>query len=318
MKLVVTIDTEEDNWGSLRLTHYSFDNIARIPALQEMFDRFNVKPTYLMTYPVATDEKAVGILAEIAAADRCEIGAHCHPWNTPPLAEENTAANSMLCNLSSASQYAKMKSLKETIEAAVAVDPLSFRSGRFGYDTGVARNLQRLGYKIDTSISPYMNWTSDHGPDFTRISPRPFRFSSDDALEECATGELIEVPPTIGFLQRDFARRNYIFNAVTRGPISRLRLAWLLGQARLLNKAWLSPEVSDSRTMIELAQSMRRHGYGLLNLTFHSPSLKAGLTPFTTTKSDEKLFCQHLREFLVFAQDTGIEVIKLSDVQKLF
>ena len=56
MKLVVTIDTEEDNWGSLRLTHYSFDNIARIPALQEMFDRFNVKPTYLMTYPVATDE----------------------------------------------------------------------------------------------------------------------------------------------------------------------------------------------------------------------------------------------------------------------
>ena len=230
MKLVVTIDTEEDNWGSLRLTHYSFDNIARIPALQEMFDRFNVKPTYLMTYPVATDEKAVGILAEIAAADRCEIGAHCHPWNTPPLAEENTAANSMLCNLSSASQYAKMKSLKETIEAAVAVDPLSFRSGRFGYDTGVARNLQRLGYKIDTSISPYMNWTSDHGPDFTRISPRPFRFSSDDALEECATGELIEVPPTIGFLQRDFARRNYIFNAVTRGPISRLRLAWLLAR----------------------------------------------------------------------------------------
>jgi hypothetical protein len=210
-----------------------------------------------------------------------------------------------------------MKCLHETIRTNFAVEPISFKSGRFGYNTSVARNLHRLGYKIDTSITPYMDWTRDHGPDFTSFSPRPFRFSSDNALQECATGDLIEVPVTIGFLQPDFVRSNYIFNAVTRGPISKLRLAGVLGRLRLLNKAWLSPELSDSHTMIKLARAMMRNGYGALNLMFHSPSLKAGLTPFTRTASDEKRLLQHLREFLVFAMEAGIELIRLSDVKNL-
>ena len=242
MKLIVAVDTEEDNWGSLRLTRYTCENIGRIPAVQALFDHFNVTPTYLITYPVATNDQAASILKAILDSKRCEVGAQCHPWNTPPLNEENTPANSMLCNLPAASQYAKMKCLHEAIRARFGVEPISFKSGRFGYSTTVARNLHRLGYKIDNSITPYTDWTRDHGPDFTRFSPRPFRFSSDNAFQECASGDLIEVPSTIGFLQHDFARSNYIFNALTRGPISKLRLAGVLHWFRLLNKAWLSPE----------------------------------------------------------------------------
>jgi len=317
VKLVVTIDTEEDNWGSFSLTRYTFENIARIPGLQEMFDSFNVTPTYLLTYPVATDEKAVSILKAISDADKCEIGAHCHPWNTPPFEEEKNARNSMLCNLPADLQYAKLKYLQETIREHFGVDPISFRSGRFGYNTTVARNLHRLGYKIDTSITPYTNWTRSHGTDFTRLSPRPFRFARDNAFEECAGGDLIEVPVTVGFLQRDFSRSNYIFEAVTRSPINKLRLTGLLCRLRLVNKVWLSPEVSASRTMIRLAQTMSRNGYPILNLVFHSPGLKAGLTPFTRTEAEEKRFLQRLQEFLVFGRDAGFEPIRLSEVQTL-
>jgi hypothetical protein len=32
MKLVVTIDTEEDNWGSFDITDYSVHNIELIPS----------------------------------------------------------------------------------------------------------------------------------------------------------------------------------------------------------------------------------------------------------------------------------------------
>jgi hypothetical protein len=315
VKLVVTVDTEEDYWGSVRLTRYTCENIARIPALQELFDHFNVVPTYLITYPVATNEQAVSILKAISDAKRGEIGAQCHAWNTPPLNEENTAANSMLCNLPAASQYAKMKCLQETIRARFDVGPIAFKSGRFGYGTTVARNLHRLGYKIDTSITPYTDWTREHGPNFTRFSPRPFRFSSDNAFQECASGDLIEVPSTIGFLQHDFVRSNYIFNAVTRSPINKLRLAGILSRLRLLNKAWLCPELSDSQTMIRLARATMDNGYRALNLMFHSPSLKAGLTPFTRSEGDEKRLFQRLREFLVFARDAGIEPMRLSDVQ---
>jgi hypothetical protein len=317
VKLIVAVDTEEDNWGSLSLTRYTCANIERIPAVQGLFDHFDVIPTYLVTYPVATDEQAASILKAIVDTKRCEVGAQCHPWNTPPLNEENTPANSMLCNLPAAAQYAKMKCLHEAIRARFGVEPISFKSGRFGYSPTVARNLHRLGYKIDNSITPYMDWTRDQGPDFTRFSPRPFRFSSDDAFHECASGDLVEVPSTIGFLQHDFVRSNYIFDALTRGPIRKLRLAGVLHWFRLLNKAWLSPELSNSDTMIRLARAMMRNGYDVLTLVFHSPSLKAGLTPFTRTEADERRLFRHLREFLVFARDAGIEPVKLSDVQRL-
>ena len=317
MKLIITIDTEEDNWGSCSPTPYTLENIERIPALQDTFDGFDVKPTYLITYPVATDDRAASILRAISEADKCEIGAHCHPWNTPPLEEERHTVNSMLCNLPAALQYAKMEHLHETIRRRFGLEPVSFRTGRFGYNTTVARNLHRLGYKIDTSITPYMSWTRNHGPDFTDISPRPFRFSSDNAFQECASGDLIEVPTTIGFLQRNFVRSNIIFKAVTRRPLNKLRLAGILHRLGLLNRAWLSPELSNSRTMIRLAQTMMRDGYRVLNMMFHSPSLQAGLTPFTRSKDDERRFFQHLREFLAFARDTGIEPIRLADVQNL-
>ncbi len=316
-KLVITIDTEEDDWGSYRLTRWTCENIAKIPALQEMFDEFNVKPTYLLTYPVATDEKAVSILKAISDADNCEIGVHCHPWNTPPLEEEWNAANDMLCNLPADAQYAKLKCLQENIRKRFAVEPISFRSGRFAYNTTVARSLRRLGYKIDTSITPYTNWPRGSGADFTNLSPRPFRFSSDNAFQQCADGDLIEVPVTVGFLQRNFSRSNYMLKALRRRPINKLRLGGILDRLRLLNKVWLSPEVSNSETMIRLAQIMRQNDYDVLNLVFHSPSLKVGLTPFTRTEDDEKRLHRHLREFLIYARDTGIEPIRLSEVQNL-
>ncbi|HTG02435.1 MAG TPA: hypothetical protein VK654_17770, partial [Nitrospirota bacterium] len=74
MKLVITIDTEEDNWGSYDSQEYTLENIKNIPVLQELFDRFGVKPTYLITYPVAMHGGSLAILKEIKDSNRCEIG----------------------------------------------------------------------------------------------------------------------------------------------------------------------------------------------------------------------------------------------------
>jgi hypothetical protein len=317
MKLIITIDTEEDDWGGFRSDRYTLANIEGILALQDMFDAFNVKPTYLITYPVATDDRAASILRAISEVDKCEIGAHCHPWNTPPFEGKNGNTSTMLCNLPSDLQYAKMKSLHETIRKRFGFAPLSFRSGRFGYNNTVARNLSRLGYKIDTSITPYTDWSTSHGPDFTRFSPRPFRFSSNDAFQEAPDGNLIEVPATVGFLQADFDRNSLLFHTLTRTPLRHLKLAAVLKGLKMLNKVWLSPELTSGRSMINLVKRMTTEGYHIFNMMFHSPSLKAGLTPFTRTKADEKQLFQRLREFLIFARETGIESKRLSEVQSL-
>ena len=65
MKLIITIDTEEDNWGDYSRKDFTLKNIERIPALQQLFDDFNVRPTYLINYPVAADKMAISIFKKI-------------------------------------------------------------------------------------------------------------------------------------------------------------------------------------------------------------------------------------------------------------
>ena len=82
--LVITIDVEEDNW-SISRSNLTVENVREINRLQVLFDRYGVKPTYLLSYQVTSCDWAVNILAKILAEGKCEIGAHLHPWNTPPL-----------------------------------------------------------------------------------------------------------------------------------------------------------------------------------------------------------------------------------------
>ena len=84
MELVVTIDAEEDQWGVTPSGTPSVTNIQQVPALQLLLNDYHIVPTYLLTYPVANDEKAAAVFRELLDAGQCEIGMHCHPWTTPP------------------------------------------------------------------------------------------------------------------------------------------------------------------------------------------------------------------------------------------
>lgn len=308
MKLIVTIDTEEDNWGSYNPTGNTVENIGHIRELQELFDRYDVKPTYLLTYPVTTDDKSVSLLRGIMERGGCEIGTHCHPWNTPPFREQTGPKNSMLCNLPSDLQYEKIRNLHETIRDRFDITPLSFRCGRWGLSEQVLINLTRLGYKIDTSVTPYTDWTGYYGPDMSKYTPHPFKFTDG---KENLDHSLLEIPATVGFLQSNFAASNLIFDVAGLFPFRSFRIRGILDMLRMVNKVWLSPEQSDGKTMIALGKRMLKNKYPYLNMVFHSSTLKSGLTPFVKTCDDERKFLRRIEDFLVFSSDAGIESIKL-------
>lgn len=319
MKLVITIDTEEDAWGSFLSTGHTVDNIRCIPKLQHLFDEFGVKPTYLITYPVAKDLMAQEILKNIANEGNCEIGTHCHPWNTPPFDEITNAKNSMLCNLPESLQYKKLKILHETIVDNLAVTPVSFRSGRWAFSREVANNLYKLGYRVDTSITPYADWTNSYGPDYSKDSPLPsvIKQISRPGEPTSINRSLIEIPATIGFLQNNFTLSNKVFNILRKNVICKLRLIGVFDKLHMLNKVWLTPELTDSKEMIALSKVMYDHGHDILNMFFHSTTLKIGSTPFVQTKKEEEQFYINIREFLEYAESSGIESIKLSEALNL-
>jgi hypothetical protein len=314
MYLAITIDVEEDNWSNYESVP-TLSNIGKLPELQKVFDKYGVKPTYLISYPVATEGNSISILRKIMEDDRCEIGAHLHTWNTPPFEEEKTVKNTMLFNLSKELQFRKLESLHEKIVENFKMEPVTFRSGRWGFDQTVAENIHRLGYMVDTSVSPYLNWKSYHGPDFSNRSPMPQIVQMGKSGSPDSS--ILEVPATIGFLQDNYDRCNACLKTISGSALRHFRLIGVLDKLNIINKVWLSPESDDAGKMIQLAESIKRNKYPILNMFFHSPSLQHGLTHFTKTKEEEMELTRRLETFLEYTAISNIEAITMSESLKI-
>lgn len=307
MKLIITIDVEEDNWGEFNVSSWPVSNVEEIPSVQQLFDDFKIRPTYLVNYTIVNNEKAVSILKPIFKDGRCEIGSHLHPWNTPPIEEEINEKNSMLCNLPSDLQFRKIQTIKQITQSVFGVTPISFRAGRYGFSTGVATHLHRLGYKVDTSITPFTNWNKEYGPDFSNIFPQPF-----------VLNQLLEIPISVGFLQYNFKQSNILFNRLKKSKYNGyMHFLGILSKIGVLNKVSLSPEFSTTRDMIKLTNTLRKKGFRYVNMELHSTSLMHGLNPYSKTLSSIKQFLSRLEKFLIFARDTGMESITLSETLNL-
>jgi hypothetical protein len=317
VKLVVTIDTEEDEWGAFDLPRYGVSNIERLVRLQDLFDRFGVRPTYLVTQPVAETTSAIEVLGPILERRGCEIGAHCHPWNTPPFVEQRTPWNSLLCNLPTDLQFQKLAYLKESIRRNYGVTTTSFRAGRWGFGASVAENLSRLGFLVESSIIPYVSWSAYGGPSFDREYPAErYRMSLQDIamVEERST--LVEVPVTSGFTGLLGGMGYPAHRALSAAPLKWFRARGIADRLDLFHTTWLCPEMHELRPMIALSDRVLAQGGTILNLMFHSVTLTAGLTPFVRSVDDENRFFNRIRSYLEFCQREGIGSATLTEVSQ--
>jgi len=84
-RFVITLDTEPDNeWGRPRVA--TTENARFVPRFHELCQKAGpFKVSYLLTFEMAEDPFLSDFLAPRLAAGECEVGAHLHPWNTPPL-----------------------------------------------------------------------------------------------------------------------------------------------------------------------------------------------------------------------------------------
>jgi len=129
-------------------------------------------------------------------------------------------------------------------------------------------------------------------------------------------GALLEVPATIGFLQSSFHLCRFLNKATNNRLAAIIHLRGILFRLRLLNQVWLSPEMADAESMIRLASRMEKNNYPVLNLTFHSTSLKKGLSQFVKSQADEQIFLEKLRSFLDYARNAGWEKCTLDELSK--
>ncbi len=297
-RLIITIDTEEEGlWGGrYRMTGNTVENIRGVPRFQSLCDELGIRPVYLVDAPVVQDDRASTVLEEIHAAGRCEIGTHVHPWCNPPIDEQADCRESYLCNLPVSLQRAKIEWLTEAISERFGKRPVSFRAGRYGLDIAGARILAELGYRVDSSVIPFTDYSADRGPDFRNAPWQPYWVGGDDLCSAAESGKLLEVPVSVGFSRSNFSRAMQCQSLLGKAPLRWLRLEGILDRSQVLKRIKLSPEKATARDMKTLIDRSCESPSAVLVMMFHSSSLVPGESPYVRDESGLEEFLERIAE----------------------
>ena len=295
--LLVAIDTEGDNqWDADARRHQRFDNISALGRLHDFFARHGVRPTYVITYPVASDERSAETLRSLLARGDCEIGAHHHAWETPPFDPNDVDRHPYASSLPLERFDKQLLILTDAIDAAVGRRPVSYRSGRFGFSASHVSSLERAGYLIESSVAPLFYEKHKGGPDFVGAPLTPYYLAYDDATKSGSSG-LLELPISAalsrrvpGWLERLYGR--------APSPYTTRRILRLL---RIAHVRWLRPSYSSAEDMMTLARQIVDRGAPMLNLLFHSSEAIVGGSPYNRTESELNGFFDRLGRFFEYA-----------------
>lgn len=269
-RVLLTVDTEEEfDWNSpFRREGYGLSHVAEIRRFQTFCEGIGAHPVYLVDWPIVTDPVAVEIIGDAVRRGTAEVGVQLHPWVNPPFEEEVCARNSFAGNLPPELEAAKFMRLRDAIEAAFGSAPLIYRAGRYGLGPHTAGLLKSAGIRIDTSVRSLFDYSAQEGPDYSHHPLTPYWV--DD------TQDLLELPVTSvhwGVL-RELGR-----------PLQRIgeripRAMGVLSQLNLLERIALTPEGVAAEEAIRGIDIALDSGLPVLVLSFHSPSLAPGLTPY--------------------------------------
>jgi len=273
--------------------------MACIDRAQIVFDDFGIIPTYVVTYPVASQVEGSRPLAEIARSGRACIGAHLHPWVTPPFEEALCRRNSFPGNLPAGLERAKLAATSAAILANLGVRPLVYQAGRYGFGANTAAVLAAEGFLVDCSILPAFDYRHEEGPDFTSHGPEPSWISpSGGAGPEAAP--LLSLPLTSAYVGFMRGSGPGLYRWATQRALQWARLPAALSRLGALERLRLSPEGYSPADNRSLTRSLLERGQRTFTFSFHTPSLKPGCTPYVRSDADLEQFLRRCREYFDF------------------
>jgi hypothetical protein len=295
-RLAIVVDTEEEfDWRApFSRASTSTRSLPAQTLAQSLYDDFGIVPTYVLDYPVAAGGGA-DLLGRLADDGKAEIGAHLHPWVNPPHDEAVTQFNSYQCNLPPALETAKIEVLTETIAARFGRRPKVFKAGRYGFGPATREALIAQGYEVDCSYVPHVSFAVDGGPDYRGTPDAPFWL--DEAHR------LLEVPLTSGFVGRFASRGADVASLFDSRAAGRLRLPGLLARTGLLARVRLTPENVTADEQCRLIDTLAEAGRTVFTLTYHSPSLVPGNTPYVRSQAELDAFLERIAAVLRHFRD---------------
>jgi glycosyltransferase involved in cell wall biosynthesis len=292
-RLLVIVDAEEEfDWHQpFSRKNTQVNSIRAQGAAEKILQRFGISPTYVVDYPVASQEISYKPLKELFQAGRCQIGAQLHTWVTPPYEEEVSEVNSYANNLPAVLERRKVHKLTEIIERNFGCRPLVYRAGRYGAGSATLRILEELGYRVDCSVLPGPSHQLG-APDYCGGDSEPYWLN--------ARRSVLEIPVTIGTVGLAGKYSEHLHRRIASPFGFRLKAPAVAARLGIAERIRLTPEGSTVEGSKILTRTMLRDGKRVFVVSYHSPSLEPGHTPYVRDHRDLTTFLRWLEDFFEF------------------
>ena len=276
----VSVDTEEEfEWsGTLSRTGHGTSSVPAIGEGQRFFESAGVTPLYYVDQPVIDSDEAVDLFRRFIADGTADFGVHLHPWVTPPFEEVVSRPNSYAGNLPESVERAKLRHVRDSMVARLGVRPLAYRAGRYGIGRNSLRILAEEGFVCDSSVRSLFDYRSDGGPDYRWSDQHPWRTGPDNRL--------VELPLTSLFVGRANWCGRQLYGRIGQLPT----LKSILARLGLVERVPLTPEGIPADKACQAIDAALDQGIRLLSMSFHSPSLAIGNTPYVRDGKDLRTF----------------------------
>ncbi len=293
-RLLVVVDTEEEfDWGApFDRDATTVDAMGHQSRAQALCASFGLAPTYVVDYPVAAQEAGYRPIGEWVADGAATIGAHLHPWVSPPHDEEVSVRNSFAGNLPRELEAAKLKRLSERIERSVGVRPKVYKAGRYGFGERTAAILEEQGFEVDLSANPPFDYRAEGGPDFSSFSADPYWFGE--------RRRLLGIPGTGAYVGWLGGAAHGVYRRAASPALAWSRLPGILARLGAVDRLRLSPEGFEPPELRKLTRYLLAGGTRVLTFTYHSPSLLPGCTPYVRSSSELERFLDRFRSYFEF------------------
>lgn len=306
MKFIITVDTEADNqWEADG--NICVENLSFLPRFHNLSKRYNYKPSYLVTYEVVENNKS-NILRTWQDNDEAEVGAHLHPWTTPPI-KPNEPLHSFPSELEEDVLEEKIITLTNAIKNKFGINPISFRAGRWGFNNQVAKILIKYGYKVDCSVTPYINWQNvikkgnvELAPNFSSIGPQSYIIDN----------ELLELPMTVLYTRRGMptilTKTSSLYPVFMRKYVQSIfGLKWL--------RIYQNTTIDELKSVILTAQRLK---LPYIQFMVHSSELMPGGSKYFKNEESVERFYNVYEKLLKLVSDVNIKSSTLAEFYNNF
>ena len=191
-------------------------------------------------------------------------------------------------------ELAKLSNLTDLFVERFNRRPRVFRAGRYGAGENTLLSLEKLGYSVDTSVTPGFRWTEPNGyVDFRRAPLQLYTPCENDiskAGQPCFR-PIVEVPVS---MRPRFGRK----------------------------PNWLRPWLSDVETMKELVRHhLKRFADRpiiVLNMMFHSMEVIPKASPYPQSEPEVARFLAQLGQILGWSADLGFDFASMREAGRQY